>query len=842
MKNKLKNIYENNKFVVLTALLATIIFIIIYIIKSIIPFGKNTMLTVDFYHQYGPLLSELYDRIKSGSSLKYSFATGLGLPFFRNFYNYLSSPFNVLLFLFKRDNIVTAFSFIIAAKVIVACTTMSYSLKRIFNKHNILITIFGLSYGMSSYFVAFYWNIMWLDGLIYLPLITLGIKELVDNNKFNLYIISLSISIISNYFISYMLCIYSCLFFFIYIMFYEKITRKDLIKKIGLFTISSLISGGITAYMLLPYISSLSSISATGDAFYFYKTWNFNPLFFLANNYSSVNSIVFSSQDYFLPNISSGILVFFLTILFFINKDIRLKHKIMALIFIVIFFFSFIFVPVDFMWHGFHTPNDLPFRYSFILIFILNVIAFYSASKIKKLNIYLILIPAVILYVFAAYLYSISFLSYGAFMINLILLTSILIAIFLLNKKDLFLNLLFLLVTIIDIILNINNNWNIDHDKQIFMDDYVKVNYVIDKIKNDDKSVYRIEKGNNQTLNDGAWYNYYGLSIFSSVAYEQMAKTQKKLGMPGNDVNSYYYKKNTPIYNSIMGIKYLVNTTEDSPYYRYIDEINMNNIYLNEFSLPFLFATSNDLKYWNCTYKNVFLNQEEFVSLSTGIRSIFDKLEFIDETDEEEMSKYSLSNDQIYNNVEDNYEINLKINPLYDGNVYLYLSSYNLEHFMINDNYQFITTNEPYILDIGYYKKDEEINLTIPINKDIYYIDIYAYQMNDEKFKNFYRQLNDESINLTKFSEDCIEGSIDVKENKMIFSSISYDEGFKVFVDGKEVNTYKVANSFLGFDIESGKHNIKIYYKVPKRKIGIILSIISLTLLITMNFFKKKKH
>ena len=112
-----------------------------------------------------------------GDNLIYSFNTGLGLPFFRNFFNYLSSPFNIIILLFERDNIVTSFSVIIALKIIFASSVMSYFLKNFFNKNSLFITVFGLTYGFSSYFVAFYWNIMWLDGMIYLPLIVLGIKR-----------------------------------------------------------------------------------------------------------------------------------------------------------------------------------------------------------------------------------------------------------------------------------------------------------------------------------------------------------------------------------------------------------------------------------------------------------------------------------------------------------------------------------------------------------------------------------------------------------------------------------------------------------------------------------------
>ena len=152
----LKQKLLNNKYIFLTFGISIFIFFIIYALKSIIPFGNNTMLTVDFYHQYGPLLAELYDKIKMGDNLIYSFNTGLGLPFFRNFFNYLSSPFNIIILLFERDNIVTSFSVIIALKIIFASSVMSYFLKNLFNKNSLFITVFGLTYGFSSYFVAFY--------------------------------------------------------------------------------------------------------------------------------------------------------------------------------------------------------------------------------------------------------------------------------------------------------------------------------------------------------------------------------------------------------------------------------------------------------------------------------------------------------------------------------------------------------------------------------------------------------------------------------------------------------------------------------------------------------------
>ena len=90
MIKKIKENIIKNKWIYITFALSSIVISTIFILQKIAPFGNNSMLDVDFYHQYGPLLNELYDRVKSGSSLLYSFNTGGGIPFYRNFLNYLS--------------------------------------------------------------------------------------------------------------------------------------------------------------------------------------------------------------------------------------------------------------------------------------------------------------------------------------------------------------------------------------------------------------------------------------------------------------------------------------------------------------------------------------------------------------------------------------------------------------------------------------------------------------------------------------------------------------------------------------------------------------------------------
>ena len=69
MKNKIINKLKNNKLYVCAFIIGLMIISILYKLNNVTPFGDRSLLCVDFYHQYGPMLGELYDRIHEGGNL-----------------------------------------------------------------------------------------------------------------------------------------------------------------------------------------------------------------------------------------------------------------------------------------------------------------------------------------------------------------------------------------------------------------------------------------------------------------------------------------------------------------------------------------------------------------------------------------------------------------------------------------------------------------------------------------------------------------------------------------------------------------------------------------------------
>ena len=192
----------------LSFLIPVVILVGLFIGREVYPFGDNIYLRSDCYHQYAPFHKELYRKLTEGESLLYSWNIGMGVNFTALYAYYLASPVNLLLSLIApTGNILFTIDLFIIVKTGLCGLTCGYYLHKRFGGKNISFAAIAVFYALSSYMAAFSWNIMWLDCLVLLPLIVLGLDRLIKENKYFLYTIALGLSIFSNYYISIMICI-----------------------------------------------------------------------------------------------------------------------------------------------------------------------------------------------------------------------------------------------------------------------------------------------------------------------------------------------------------------------------------------------------------------------------------------------------------------------------------------------------------------------------------------------------------------------------------------------------------------------------------------------------------
>lgn len=92
-----------------------------------------------------------------------------------------------------------------------------------------------------------------------------------------------------------------------------------------------------------------------------------------------------------------------------------------------------------------------------------------------------------------------------------------------------------------------------------------------------------------------------------------------------------------------------------------------------------------------------------------------------------------------------------------------------------------------------------------------------------------------------KYNQDgnLVNGKIKVREDGYLVTSLPYQKGYQIYIDGQEVSRECVNKAFLGAKISKGKHQVKIVFKAPMKNIGYMCSGLGLVLLA---FQGRRKH
>ena len=116
----------------------------------------------------------------------------------------------------------------------------------------------------------------------------------------------------------------------------------------------------------------------------------------------------------------------------------------------------------------------------------------------------------------------------------------------------------------------------------------------------------------------------------------------------------------------------------------------------------------------------------------------------------------------------------------------------------------------------------------------------YVATFHQDVFENVYRELTNHMLEVETVKDGYVYGTIEMPEDKTLFTSIPYDEGWTVKVDGKKVDYYKVAGTFIGVDIGAGSHTVEFSYMPQGMLLGIAISVICMVLLLVSLQVEKK--
>ena len=269
-KEKRKQIF------LLSFLLPFVMLLLIIIVRGVYPFGDKCILRTDFYHQYLPFYSELQHKLSHFKSLFYTYDVGLGTNFLTLFAYYLSCPFNIFLFFIPQKFVLEFMTFMIIFKISLSSLTMSYYLVKRYKEDSLIFVSFSILYSFSGYMAAYYWNIMWLDNILLFPLLMLGFENVCNGKKPYLYIVSLSLTILCNYYIATI----TSFFFILYFIFYNIVKDYKLHRiatnfmRVAIYTIVSVFIYGKFFFNLF-MVKNISFLSK------FSKSYPKNSFFFI---------------------------------------------------------------------------------------------------------------------------------------------------------------------------------------------------------------------------------------------------------------------------------------------------------------------------------------------------------------------------------------------------------------------------------------------------------------------------------------------------------------------------------------------------------------------------------
>lgn len=774
-------------FITLSFLIPLLTYTLVFFINELLT--KKTVASGDMFAQYYPLFNYLKGIFNGTNSIFYTYTKGLGGTMFGTIFYYMSSPLNLLLVFIKQENIIYFIPYLIILKLSLCGLTMYLYMRKKFKKDSFGLLVFSLCYSFMGYNLNYFLNIMWIDVVIMTPLVIMGLDKIIEDKSPLQYIICLFISILSNYYISYMLCIF-CVIYYAYNVILKK--DKTTIKK---FLISSLLAGLMCSFFLIPCILETSNymrVNGINNVLLF--DYNFLNLFSKTyiGSLDLNDTLNFSSM-----NVYCGIIILPLVYLYLTNKKIDKRERKLTLLFILIMILPCFIGILNYIWHLFTIPSLYSFRYSFLLCFILIIIAYKSFTKLeiskekimKYLTIYSIIsFFFIILTCFGEYY---DFLNYKLIWLTVLLLIIYFILLLKKYKK------LILILLLIENIINISIIFN--RTEFLYLDEYKNENKIVKPLIEKYKDInYRIETTAFMTFNDSIIMKYNGISNFLSTTNKRTLNFLSQHENPKTSkTNMFVYQTQNYTLDSLLGLKYII-TNAKLENYKLIEQIKTEDKEYNVYENPNYIGLGTIVK-------NECNNEENKFNCLFDIK--------------EELYKE-------YKNRNGEYEIK-------KGYYYIYIDDIQDTNFEdLNEQLK----NDMYKKSIDRITYKSKTNKKIKLNTDETIDNVKVMYFDYEKFKS----IKHDNLEITEINKKELKGKINSKEDGILMITIPYEKGLNIEVNNKKVDYFEIADAFIGINIEKGENNIKITYEQLGLKLGILISTIS-TIICFGYVFKERR-
>ena len=831
-------------------LIPVVMMIIVYMILGMYPFGNRSILVSDLGNQFVDYFSYFKSVLVGNNDFTYTFSKNLGGDMVGFSAYYLQNPALLLLLLFPEKWLSLGIMLVILVQISLSGLSFCFYLNHI-EEPQYGSLLFSTSYAFMGFFFSYISLPIYFSNLALLPVVILGIHKIIKNSRDRaLYIISLAVYIFMNYYLGFMLCIFSVIFF-LYLLLREAGSMKKVLqykKTIVSFILSSILSAGLVLWDLVMILFSLKGQKETPSLsnLSFYRQFKMMDIF--SKLYSN------SSKNHELPIIYCGLLATVFVLIYFMSKKYSRREKILSAGVLSVLLICFYIHTFDVIWHGFNEPVGFAFRYAYLFSFLILYIGYrgFSACAYKVERKYIGAAGAIIL-IYTAYLIITRnvYVDLKTAIYNLIVIALICGVVWVFQKNTLrdkkIVFCVLAVITFSDLSFNAIQAvlFYPKEEATGYMDYVDKVAPVIDDIKKEDKGFYRLEKDFERTHNDSMQFDYAGLTHSSSCEKDYVKAYIAKMGFRNYGLWAYYNEGGTTFADCLLGVKYLVSRFDstDKPYEK-VKEINDIYIYKNPYALPIGFCTTDNILNVNMDNTNLFQIQNDIVAgLGDKIPDIYERAEVsVVETENLRKEQEIKCIRYIKEDTDKEASIEYKLVAASEKGLFLYFNAPEMQgaELRVNDeSYGDYFTNSVWnIIYIGKYAKGEEISVKlIAKGEELKISDSLFYYENQDLLKTQMENVKSGGADLVKVSSSHLKGSVTVPENRThIMFSIPYEKDWKIKIDGKKTEAKKVLGALLAVEVTPGEHTIEMRY-MPK---GFLETIwISLTCLVILMFLIK---
>ncbi len=871
----------------ITGCISAIIGVLMFHEKEIAPYGEKCVLNLDLWGQYFPMY---FNNKQAGSlsDMMYSWNGAFGFNNWAQSAYYCNSVFLLLFKLIPIEKLVTALDMFCLLKIVCSSVSCLAFLKYKIKERVPLLIAGAVGYSTCAYMLAFMTQFMWTDCLIYAPLVLIGLERLIHQKKPVFYAVMLGVSILSSFYIGFAMCIFSVLYFIVNSVLLLHMERtegklrltgqKNWLVAAGYFAVFSVLAGALSAVTVIPVGYAISQTLAAE-----------NPAPDTLEWYANITSVLqdmLPNQslhlEYTGANLFTGLAVFIGIPLYFSNEKIRRTERIADGCMLAFLFISLNCNIMNYVWHGFHFPNQLPARWSFLFSLYAVLLTCKGLAYAPELTpvqtLKSCIIGILVFYITEAGLGSTEpyeLLPEGAWtslagIALLLMIGSVagrafkeqkenpsFIRKYVLNRKSILFwtSVMTAFVMILDSgksFLTVSTyegskGLQVSHEESYTNSMKKSVTYG-QKWKNDNTDFYRVDANSGHTFNNSMFGDFHGMRYYSSTMNGKVFNFLKFMGnRVYADKVSTVYSLSSPVQNSLFGMKYFMDFVPDMTL---VEEGEEGNFYENPKTLPLAYGVADAVLQYEVTDE---------------IRGIENQNRLVNDMCGEEINPYQVMDCThfSYENVtlqeNKNWNENFFINETDQPTLFHY--AYDIDKdgaYFIEHNFRageiHVTHGETEknlhpgdggFAYVGKLQAGDTLNIEVKMEGvQLGCCGLNVYYLNEEAWEQAYQKLSSQGLNVTSFKNTQVKGTISMKEDGLVFSSVQQDGGWDGLCDGIMISTQTAGEIMLCFHVPAGEHEIIFRYHVRGFTAGLIISLMSLMLLVLYTqkekIFKKK--